>query len=314
MESVSCNLCGASDSDIRYQLQDYLLDRPEVKTTLVQCRACSLIYQEPRPTLAEIGRHYPPEYDSYHPQADDGQAPWLLQKAVQYGIQKRVRYVTRHVTGGRLLDLGCATGLFLHGFARQPGWTLQGVELNHLAAEEARARYGLDVFTGTLEEAHFPDAYFTAVTMWDVLEHLHDPAGTLREIHRILAPGGILVLRVPNHASWDRGLFGRLWAGLDSPRHLYVFDPATIRKLVKKAGFELKGISGRIGSYPTFVLSVRFWMVDRGASEPARKRTMKLLYHPAARLLSAPIFYLASLGLKSPLMVVTAAKGRSDGA
>jgi SAM-dependent methyltransferase len=259
-----------------------------------------------------MGEHYPPEYDSYHPQAGDGRSPWLLRKAVEYGIQKRVRFVTRHATGGRLLDIGCATGLFLHGFSKHPAWTPFGVELNSHAAQEARDRYGLDVITGTLEEARYPDGHFSAVTLWDVLEHLHDPAGSLQEIHRILAPGGILVLRVPNHASWDRRIFGKLWAGLDSPRHLFVFDPKTIKQLLKRTNFDILELSGKIGSYPTFVLSVRFWLVGNGTHPERRSRIMKVLYHPAARLVSAPFFYLSSLGLRSPLMVVTAAKGKQN--
>ncbi len=228
---------------------------------------------------------------------------------MEYGIQKRVRFVTRHVKGGRLLDIGCATGLFLNGFSRAPGWALNGVEINRIAAQEARERYGLEVFTGTLEAAEFPDAHFTAVTMWDVLEHLHDPAGTLREIHRILAPEGVLVLRVPNHDSWDQRIFKEHWAGLDSPRHLYVYDPTTIRRLLQQSGFSIRAISGKIGSYPTFVLSVRFWLVANRTRPETRNRIMKMLYHPIARLISAPFFYLAGLGLRSPLMVVTAAKG-----
>jgi SAM-dependent methyltransferase len=309
MEKVNCNLCGSAKFEVRYQIQDFLLDRPDVVTTLVQCLDCGLIYQETRPTLDEMGQHYPPEYDSYNPKSGDGQTPWLLQKAVDYGIQKRVRFVTRQTTGGRLLDIGCATGLFLDGFARHPEWTVQGVEINSTAAQEARERYGLEIFTGTLEAANYPAGHFNAVTMWDVLEHLHDPGGSLREIHRILAPEGILVFRVPNHDSWDQRLFKKLWAGLDSPRHLYVYDPKTIRRLLKQSGFNVLTISGKIGSYPTFVLSVRFWLVSIRAKPETRDWILKTLYHPIARLISAPFFYLASYGLRSPLMVVTAAKG-----
>lgn len=308
MESVNCNLCQSSQSIDLYHLTDLLLEREEACTTLVRCMDCGLIYQNPRPSLVEIGRHYPPEYDSYHPEPQGEKTSWLLSKAIQYGIDKRCRFVTQQKERGRLLDIGCATGLFLKGMQRHPGWELNGVEISPHAASIARHRHQLDVFTGTLEQAAFPDNHFEAVTMWDVLEHLHDPAASLSEIHRILKPGGVLVVRVPNAGSWDASLFGSCWAGLDAPRHLYVFDQDTLQAMLVKSGFQVRQVSCGIGSYPTFVLSVRFWLVARGTSVQTRNALVNMLYHPLARLFSSPFFYLSGLRQRGPLITVTAGK------
>jgi len=308
METVSCNLCGCTSATPFATVPDLLLERLDVSAKLVQCPSCQLVYQNPRPTLAEIGQHYPPEYEPYVDHAVEKKRNWLLQKAIDYGVGKRCRFVTRHKREGALLDIGCAAGTFLVGMRERGNWRLHGVELSADVARLARERHDLDVFAGTLEEAAYPDATFDAVTMWDVLEHLHDPAGSLREIYRILQPGGVLVIRVPNLASWDAEWFGDAWAGLDAPRHLYIFTPDTLSEMLVQSGFDVLDHSCAIGGYMTFALSVRFWLTARHASPRTRQTLSRILYHPMARLLSAPFFFIPSQLRRGPLLVTTAHK------
>jgi len=252
--------------------------------------------------------HYPPEYEPYTDHTASREPNPLLKRAYAYGTQKRTRYVTRRKSGGRLLDIGCASGTFLLGMQAHRGWQVQGVEPSVQIAEYARAVHNLDVFPGTLEEANFPNSAFDCVTMWDVLEHVHDPLSTLREINRVLKDDGILVIRVPNLASWDATLFGDAWAGLDAPRHLFVFRPETLGAMLAQANFQMIDLSCGIGSYVTFVLSVRFWMTAHQWAEKTRQRVTRALYHPIARLISAPFFWAPSVLKRGPLMVVTARK------
>lgn len=306
METVVCNLCGSAANRPYAVVPDLLLDRPGVTATLVQCTECGLVYQNPRPTPAEIGAHYPPEYEPY---ADitQGRRNFMLQRAMEYGIRKRCRFITRHRAPGQLLDIGCAAGTFMLGM-KGNGWETTGVELSEDIAALARNRHGLNVIAGTLEEAAFPDASFDAVSMWDVLEHLHDPSATLAEIYRILRPGGLLLIRVPNLDSWDAALFGEEWAGLDAPRHLYVFTPQTLRQMLTQRDFDIIDESSNIGSYPTFALSVRFRMTAAGRSAKTQATTSRLLYNPLTRLASGPLFYVSSVTRKGPLLVTTAQK------
>ncbi|MFN8491991.1 MAG: class I SAM-dependent methyltransferase [Caldilineaceae bacterium] len=308
MEKTACNLCGSTATEPFATVPDLLLARLTTQATLVRCLTCGLVYQNPRPTLAEIGQHYPPEYEPFVDQAEKRKTNWFLQQAIAYGIRKRCRFVTRHKTSGKILDIGCAVGTFLLGMQAQGGWQTYGVELSHEVARFARERHHLDVFAGTLEEANFPDQSFDAVTMWDVLEHIHDPAATLCEIRRILKPDGVVVIRVPNLASWDAKFFGKAWAGLDAPRHLYVFTPTTLSQLLRKSGFVTVAHSSAIGSYVTFVLSLRFWLMANNFSENLQNKLVKILYHPVSRLISAPFFYLPNLALRGPLLVTTAKK------
>ncbi len=309
METTTCNYCGSAGFEVIHRLPDLLLDRPDVITQLVRCTQCALVYQNPRPTFNEMGAHYPPEYDSYTPNLAEQKIPWLLRRAYNYGIGKRMRMITDVKPGGRLLDVGCATGTFLNGMRAHPQWTLFGVEVNEHAARIAQDS-GLNVFTGTLEAARFPDNHFDAITLWDVFEHLHDPRASLAELHRILAPGGVLVMRVPNLDSWDAKWFGETWAGLDAPRHLYIFSLEALRKFLGATGFNPIGMKCNIGSYPTFVLSIRFWLTARGTPAAKRKAIMRILEHPIARIVSAPLFYLTNIGLRGPLVTVRAYKPR----
>ena len=309
METVGCNLCEGRSAKPAYQLTDLLLERLDTQVILVKCDTCGLVYQNPRPTMEEIGAYYPPEYESYQPLSGQKKLPWLLGKAYQYGTDKRCRIVTRlQQNGGRLLDVGCATGNFLMGMKRLPNWELYGVEPNEHAARVAQEN-GLNVFVGVLEQARYPDNFFDAVTLWDVLEHLHDPKTSLKEIFRILKPGGLLVVRVPNLDSWDAGIFRRAWAGLDAPRHLYVFDRRTLSQILEQAGLRVKYLRSEIGSYPTFVLSVRFWLVQTGVHEGVRQAILHVLLHSIARILFAPFFYVYSLNSRGPLVTASAIKG-----
>ncbi len=138
--------------------------------------------------------------------------------------------------GGRLLEVGCNEGLFLH-LARQAGWETQGVEIAELGAVYAREILNLEVFNGELIEANFPDEYFDVVTFWHVLEHLLDPQLDLREAHRILKLDGLLIVDVPNIASWQAKVFSSNWKALDIPRHLYHFSPDSLRAMLAQAGF-----------------------------------------------------------------------------
>lgn len=307
MEIVACNQCGATAATpVFVAVPDILLERPAVRTTLVRCDRCGLVYQNPRPTLAAMGQHYPDSYESYNLDGDAARRSWLLRRALQVGLDKRARTVMRFRRGGYLLDVGCATGIFLNGMRRFPGWTLHGVDPSEHAAAIARRLPGVQIVTGTLEQAAYPDAMFDAVTLWDVFEHLHDPAATLQEIRRVLKPDGVLALRVPNLSSWDAKLFGRGWAGLDTPRHLYLFDRVTLPRMVESQGFRVLRLDCAIGSYPTFVLSLRFWLYRRGFSAERRAKIARRLYSPAMRLLSAPLFYLYGLRRRGPLLTLVA--------
>jgi SAM-dependent methyltransferase len=115
------------------------------------------------------------------------------------------------------------------------GWQVAGVEVDEAAAAKAR-RFGGRVHAGDLLEAPFAPAEFDLITALHVLEHVPDPVAAVRRMLGWLAPGGLLVVEVPNAGGLGARLFGRAWSGLELPRHLSHFTPATLEQVVTRAG------------------------------------------------------------------------------
>ena len=123
------------------------------------------------------------------------------------------------------------------------GWEPWGIEPNAALARGTVQRLGLPeerVLAGTAEEADFQDGTFDLVTMSHVLEHVHNPRDTLADVARWLAPHGRVRIWLPNYGSLESRAFRHLWQGLDIPRHLYHFTPATLRATLTAAGFEVE--------------------------------------------------------------------------
>ncbi|MGH9747170.1 MAG: class I SAM-dependent methyltransferase [Candidatus Acidiferrales bacterium] len=138
---------------------------------------------------------------------------------------------------GKLLDLGCGDGRFLALAARQ--FDVMGVELSVRASAAARERVpGAQILVSPVTEAVLPKAAFDVVTQFGYIEHEWQPVAGFRVAHRALKPGGLLVIKTPNYASWNRRVMGEDWCGIHIPSHCNYFTPATLRKILRQAGFE----------------------------------------------------------------------------
>ncbi|HPO72955.1 MAG TPA: class I SAM-dependent methyltransferase [Armatimonadota bacterium] len=252
LESVGCLFCGDSETDALTRVRDLKFFTPG-EFCLVRCRRCRLIYLNPRPSPAGIAAYYPKEYWS----ESVGELPDVyLDRATRH----MVNAICRRYPGGRVLDVGCGTGGLVAYFCDR-GMDAMGVEPMARPAQLAREA-GLNVVTGYLAEAAFPDDSFDVITLVDVLEHTHDPVAVLAEARRVLKPGGMLMAKVPNISSLQARLMGPWWFALDVPRHLYHFSPATLRSALSRAGFRsvfaraLPGVSGGL----IFELSTLYWL------------------------------------------------------
>jgi 2-polyprenyl-3-methyl-5-hydroxy-6-metoxy-1,4-benzoquinol methylase len=188
--------------------------------------------------------------------------------------------------------VGCATGDFLSEMRRQPGWSVVGVEPSPAAGRYAHDQVGLTVVTGTLNDAAFADASFDAVTMWDVLEHVYIPREVIAEAARILRPGGVLVVNHPNTESIDRRLFGRLWVGYELPRHIYLYPPAMLRRLMAEYGLREVERACFYGSHAAAVDSLVYWVEQAIGRGWASRAIRKLLRSLPVRVAAAPYFTL----------------------
>jgi SAM-dependent methyltransferase len=290
LEKTTCSLCGSDRSEVRWLVHDWVHGHPG-DFTLDRCMNCGLLYLNPRPTLEEIGTYYPRNYAPFR-LAERAASSKLWGWIYRAKLRPRIRVVERYAQGGSLLDVGCAGGAFLAALDHRRGWHLQGVELDADSATFARDRLGLDVFSGTLEEAAFPENTFDVITLWDVLEHFHDPRASLDEIFRVLKPGGVVIVSTPNEKSLDARLFGRYWIGLDAPRHLHVFSTETLSDIVARVGFVTEDLFCFYGRYTTFALSLSVLFNAHVASNRLQHLWRRIVLFPVFRYLTLPYFWI----------------------
>lgn len=254
-----------------------------------RCPQCGLHFLSPRPALEHIADYYPAHYAAYRSAIDRERWTFMRWKRRQ-NLQPSVAAVSDFFTQpGRLLDVGCATGNYLAEMHSR-GWSVSGVEIQAEAAAYAREELGLDVFTGDLLQAPFTPAAFDAVTLWDVLEHTHDPLAILRVVRRLLRPGGIVAFSIPDLRSSDAEQFGKYWIGFDAPRHLYLFEDQTISLLLQQADLAYLGRAHFLGTYHTWVASLQTWLNARLDDNTARRFVTRLATLPVWAPLTAPYF------------------------
>lgn len=304
MKHIVCNYCGQDNTQVVNHGADLLLNLPG-DFYLVRCLGCGLIYQNPQLSAAELAVHYPDNYLPYQLN-NQNKTSWLRRLGQKHALSRLCARVIRHRPNpGYLLDVGCATGVFLNAM-RERGWQVKGVEPGVFAANYARQQFQLDIFTGLLEEAAFPSASFDVVTLWDVLEHVADPKATLQEIGRILKPNGLLIASVPNPNSVEAWLFGSYWVGWERPRHLHLISPALAVNYLAETGFQLENIESFNGRLSLTLLSLEFWLKSKGWQESYWRPFLKLAYTPPFRLLTWPVYRFGEWQNKTSIMTLFA--------
>ena len=235
---VPCPLCGATTTSVHCRLSSYAVHR---------CDACTLRFRHPLPTRDELTAMY--EDTRYHASAYFENAhTGYDERSPEIRIYRRtLADLASLVVPGRLLDVGCATGVFLD-LARQAGWQVQGVELSARHAAYARDAFKLDVWEGDFLAAPFSSGSFDAITMWDFLEHVLDANAVLAKARTLLAPGGVLHVFTINTASlFNRigdvlarvGGSARVLELLYDDRHNYYFTESSLRGLLERNGFRI---------------------------------------------------------------------------
>jgi 2-polyprenyl-3-methyl-5-hydroxy-6-metoxy-1,4-benzoquinol methylase len=202
---------------------------------VVVCIRCGLGRLHPMPDLEQLGSFYPSEYYGEPGRKFQG----LVERLVRWVGARHIEFLSGDLPPhSRVLDLGCGRGVILGALADR-GLEVHGVEVSADAARGADPRAEIRI-APRLADAGYPDAHFDEVVIWHVLEHLHDPKHALLEAHRILRPGGRLVVAVPNFSSLQARWAGAAWFHLDLPRHLWQFPLSALRRLLADCGFEIR--------------------------------------------------------------------------
>ena len=234
-QHFACPLCQTEEAK--------LLHKSDGKF-LMKCTECGSIHLLPQPAPGELSAHFQT--------VTLDEREWKKKfEANRRGVLSKVARCihTRFPHGGSILDVGCATGLFLSEFFKKANWKSQAVELSPAAADIAQ-KQGVKVFRGTVREAGLADNAFDAITMLDAFYYLADPAAELAEFHRVLSPRGVLVLELPLATTriWKMSnRLGKLMSGsrasvLEASDHLFYYTPQSATRLLQRCGFAVENV------------------------------------------------------------------------
>lgn len=211
---MTCDLCGADDQTLLYTRSDPITGQDY---HLVVC-SCGMAFVNPMPTEASVPSLYPQDY--------------LKDKQDNVAVYHRMMEFLPKSNGGRLLDIGCGRGDFIHHAAGY-GWEVEGVDL--LDWENP---YGLVIRVGDFAKMDLPERHYDAITAWALLEHLRKPSTCFEKVSRLLKDDGRFVFLVPNFEA--PGM--RRSCTEDVPRHLQLFTPRAARAYLRKYGMDVQAI------------------------------------------------------------------------
>ncbi len=220
----ACVLCGSSGLPPALDIGGFSISR---------CTDCGLLQVRPMPLEAALRGHYASD-GYFHGNGAQGYDDYAsVQKALAPLFGRRMRAIRDRLGGsGHLLDFGCAAGYFLDA-ANAAGWQADGVEVSPVMAALATKVNRLVVRSS----ADLPDRLYDAVTLWEVVEHLRDPLGVLRDLRKRLRSGGMIALSTPNTGNWMAVADPTGWEGFRPPSHLTYFTRDTLKELLEAAGF-----------------------------------------------------------------------------
>jgi len=233
----ACPICASESIGKLYVAKDFTVSGELFEVW--HCANCSGGFTQNVPDAATIGPYYAAESYVSHTDSDKGIINNIYHKVRRISLltKKKLVNTLAHKTSGTLLDIGAGTGAFAHTM-QTAGWQVTGLEPDATAAKQALLKYNIQLAPADTIYTLGNQA-FDVITMWHVLEHVHDLHGYFKRFGELLQPSGVLVIAVPNYTSTDAKMYGQNWAALDTPRHLYHFSPASMELLANAHGFKL---------------------------------------------------------------------------
>jgi 2-polyprenyl-3-methyl-5-hydroxy-6-metoxy-1,4-benzoquinol methylase len=241
LEYVNCDLCGNNKTTLLFIKDDY---------RHVKCNSCGLIYVNPRLKNSKE------TLDSFY--ASNTNSEGLIKSLLDrdYSVKRQkvfyaeLKKMERYRKLNRILDIGCSFGGFLNA-SKNRGWDVKGIEAVYEVGKYGKEWYGLDVFLGTLDDAQLKPSSFDVIRLNNIIEHIHFPNEFLSKVSILLRKGGLLIVSTTNYDSFSVLICGKDWIYFDGQHHIYLFTPATLKKLLDKNGFttillNTKGIHVRI--------------------------------------------------------------------
>ena len=234
---TNCPVCGSADIQNILSVKDYMVSGKIFP--IAECNSCTLRFTQDVPDADSISDYYKSKNYISHSNTSKGfinRLYKIVRKRTMTGKRKLVETITS-VKRGSLLDIGSGIGSFVNEMKRH-GWNATGMEPDEEARKLAKQVYQLEL-KNTSEFYKLPSGSFDTITLWQVLEHVHDLHGCIQQLKRLLTENGRLFIAVPNYTSKDAAVYKEYWAAYDVPRHLYHFSPRAMQVLIEKNGLKL---------------------------------------------------------------------------
>jgi 2-polyprenyl-3-methyl-5-hydroxy-6-metoxy-1,4-benzoquinol methylase len=249
---TNCPVCGSADIKNILSAKDNTVSQENF--VIAECIACSLRFTQDVPGVDSISLYYKSEDYISHTNTSKGLINRLYQSVRKRTLKQKKKLVEKAtgVQKGSLLDVGSGTGAFANEM-KQSGWQVTALEPDDDARKVGKELYNID-----LEDSsrfyQLPEFSYDAITMWHVLEHVHDLQGYITKLKSLLKKNGKLFIAVPNYTSKDAAVYKEYWAAYDVPRHLYHFSPKSMKVLMEKHG--LKILQYKLMWYDSFYVSM----------------------------------------------------------
>lgn len=234
---TNCPVCGSPDIKNVLSVKDYTVSN---KTFVIaECNSCSLRFTQDVPDAASIAPYYKSENYISHTNTSKGLINRLYQSVRKRTLKQKRRLIERAsgIKKGRLLDVGSGTGAFANEM-QQAGWQVTGLEPDADARAVGKQSYNIDL-ADIGQFYQLRESSYDIITMWHVLEHVHDLQGYIAKLKLLMTENGKLFIAVPNYTSKDAAAYKEQWAAYDVPRHLYHFSPRSMQVLMEKHGLRI---------------------------------------------------------------------------
>ena len=261
MVATRCCVCDTEDASPLAVGEDFEYRTSDETFLAMRCTSCGLVYLNPRPSVDEVARIYPPDYHAF--EFSDDRYGFVYKVRRRLEARRLLSWCRDLNEDARILDVGCGDGFHLHilrDFGK-PGWQLEGVDSDDRAVSAA-TEAGLTVHSGSLDQLDLPSASYDLALLIQTIEHVADPPALLRTVRSLLRPGGSVVIVTDNTGSPAFEFFKeRHWGGYHFPRHWNLFNAGSLRGLAAKAEMEVVSLSTLV-SPVNWVYSLRNTLVD----------------------------------------------------
>jgi len=233
----NCPVCEKENSTVILLGKDYSTSKEEFPIS--KCNNCGFVFTQNIPDEESIGKYYNNANYVSHSNTKKGLFFKVYHLVRSFMLKQKCKLVIKETkkTKGKILDVGSATGYFLNEM-KLNGWEIEGIEQDENAIALGKEKFNIDANPPSHINS-FENNSFDCITLWHVLEHVHQLSATVSNLNKLLKPEGVLIIAVPNHESYDANYYERYWAGWDIPIHLWHFSTKSMQDLMIKHNFEV---------------------------------------------------------------------------